>query len=337
MKKWTFFIALLVISILAIPGVFAGGQTEKGGAAAASKNAIKIGVASQTMKEAVYRDMKDAAMKKAEELGVYAEWQVCELDPEKEVEIVRNYITRGFNVIVIEPVNPATSTQMAEICAEAGVPIVDLEAIIVADTLPKVRITGDFKEIGRAQVREFLKDFGKGPANMVILSGTLGDNVAQDMTDGYKEVLAQNPQIKVIQQEWHKDWSRELAMNTMQNVLARGDKVDVVIANNDAMGVGAVRAADEAGVKDKIRFYAMDHDKDAVVEILNGAKYKTVDKTSYLQGERCIIAAVDIANGKTPTYDKVVDGIPTWYTPFNFVTPDDLSIAKNKFPDLFKQ
>lgn len=315
----------------------AGNAASAGDSSESAK--IKIGVVNQTLKEAVYRDMRDGALEKAKELGVMVEWQSCDLDAQKQVDIVNNYITRGFDVIVCEPVSPDASYAVADICGEAGIPLVDLEAVILTDNdayKPKVHITGDFRAIGRGQIEEFLKDFGNGPANMVILCGTLGDSVAQDLNDGYQDILKDNSQINVIQQEWHPNWDRQLAMNTVQNVLARGEKVDVIIANNDGMGVGAVRAAEEVGLQKDILFYAMDHDQDAVVEILAGAKYKTVDKTSHLQGARCVEAAVTIARGEEVPYDEIIDGIPTWYTPFSFVSADALDIAKEKFPELFQ-
>lgn len=308
------------------------------GAPEASSDAgeIKVAFNTQTLQEAVYRDMQKAAEAKAAELGVSMEWQTCDRDANKQIESLNNFITKGFKTIVIEPVDPETSIRLAELCAEAGVTMVDLEAIIKGPNKPAVRVTCDFREIGRAQAREFLKDWGTGPANMVIFCGTLGDDVAAEMYAGYEEVLKENPQITVVYQEWLNNWDRQLAMNAMQNVLAKGTKVDVVITNNDGMGVGAVRAAEEVGKNKDILFYSMDHDEDAVVEILNGVKYKTIDKTSELQGERALLSAYWIETGHELTYDKIVEDIPTWYTPFTIVSADNLEISKVKYPNLFK-
>jgi len=298
---------------------------------------IQIGIVSQSMKEQVYRDMKSGAEEKAKEQGATMEWQSCDLNAEKEMDIVNNYITQDFDVLVIEPVNPETSTPMMEAAAAAGIPVVDLEAELKGGDGPAVRVTCDFNAIGQSLAQRFIDDWGADkPANVVILNGTKTDDVAQQLQKGYHEVLDKNPQIKVVQEEWHNNWDRQLAMTTMQNVLARGDRVDAVISNNDGMCMGAVRAAEEAGLKDQILFYAMDHDKDAVQEMISGTKYTDIDKSSNLQGQRVVEAAVALAQGEEVQFDKEVDGIKTWYTPFRFTSWQDMSVSKLVYPDLFK-
>lgn len=297
---------------------------------------IKVGIASQSMKEQVYRDMQAGAEEKAEELGVKLEWQTCDYNAEKQVEIVNNYITQGFDIIVIEPVNPETSTPLMEAAQAADIPVVNLEAEVRGGAGAAVRVTCDFNAIGKANAQKFIDDWGADkPANVVILAGTKTDNVAQEIVKGYHEVFDKNPQITIVQEEWHNNWDRQMAMNTMQNVLARGDKVDAVISNNDGMCIGAVRAAEEAGLKDQILFYSMDHDKDAVQEMISGTKYTDIDKSSRLQGARLIEAAYALATGGEVQYDEEVNGIKTWYTPYRFTSWEDMSVSKEVYPDLF--
>jgi inositol transport system substrate-binding protein len=124
-------------------------------------------------------------------------------------------------------------------------------------------------------------------------------------------------------------------MNTVQNVLARGDRIDAVFSNNDAMGIGAVRAAEEAGLKNNILFYSMDHDEDAVQEMMTGTRYTVVDKSSRLQGQRLMEAAYAAAKGQEIVYDEIVHGIKTWYTPFRYSSYNDLSVSKEVYPHLF--
>ena len=333
-------IAMLVMVMLVVMLVGCGGsKTESTGTSGSGDKSgiIKIGIASQSMKEQVYRDMKAGAEAKAKELGVTVEWQSCDLNAEKEMEIINNYITQDFDVLVIEPVNPETSAPMMDAAAAAGIPVVDLEAELKGGDGPAVRVTCDFNAIGKANAQRFIDDWGKDkPANVVILNGTKTDNVAQEISKGYHEVFDANPQIKIVQEEWHNNWDRQLAMTTMQNVLARGDKVDAVISNNDGMCMGAVRAAEEAGLKGKILFYAMDHDKDAVQEMISGTKYTDIDKSSNLQGQRCVEAAVALAKGEEIQFDREVDGIKTWFTPFRFTSWQDMSVSKEVYPDLFQ-
>ncbi len=330
-------VVLLMVSLIGCGSSQNNNSEETQGDSVKPASKIKIGIASQSMKEQVYRDMKTGAEEKAEELGVQVEWQICDYNAEKEMEIINNYITQEFDVVAIEPVNPETSTPMMEVAKTAGIPVVNLEAEVMGGDGAAVRVTCDFNAIGKANAQRLIDDWGEDtPANVVILAGTKTDNVAQEIVKGYHEVFDQYPQIKIVQEEWHNNWDRQLAMNTMQNVLARGDKVDAVISNNDGMCIGAVRAAEEAGVKDQVLFYSMDHDKDAVQEMISGTKYTDIDKSSNLQGQRLVEAAYALATGEEVSYDKVVDGVKTWYTPYRFTTWQDMTVSKEVYPDLFK-
>lgn len=326
----------MVLAVFLMVTLFGCGAAETGKEGDAGDKTIKVGVASQWMKEQVYRDVQVGAEAKAKELGMDLEWQTCDGNAEKELEIVNNYITRDFDVLIIEPVNPETSTPMMEAAQAAGIPVINLEAEVRGGDGAVVRVTCDFEAIGAANAQRFLDKWGADkPANVVILAGTKTDDVAQAVTRGYHDVLDKNPQITIVQEEWHNNWDRQLAMNTMQNVLARGDKVDAVFSNNDGMGIGAVRAAEEAGVKDQILFFSMDHDKDAVQEMKAGTKYTTIDKSSHVSGERLMEAAYAIATGADVPYDEEVNGVKTWYTPFRFTSWEDLSVSKEVYPDMF--
>lgn len=330
-------IALTLVVLLMVSLIGCGAAQNNSDQGDSADQTIKIGIASQSMKEQVYRDMKAGAEAKAKELAVKVEWQACDYNAEKEMEIVNNYITQEFDVVVIEPVNPETSTPMMEAAAAAGIPVVNLEAELMGGDGPAVRVTCDFHAIGMANAQRFLDDWGAAkPANVVILAGTKTDNVAQEIVKGYHDVLDKNPQITIVQEEWHNNWDRQLAMNTMQNVLARGDKVDAVISNNDGMCMGAVRAAEEAGMKDKILFYSMDHDEDAVKEMMSGTKYTVIDKSSFLQGQRLVEAAYALATGGEVLYDEEVNGVKTWYTPYRFTSWQDMTVSKEVYPDLFE-
>jgi ABC-type sugar transport system substrate-binding protein len=322
------FLMILLATSIALMGC--AKKSEEG------QKTIQIGIVSQWMKEQFYRDMQAGAEAKAEELGIAVEWQVCDGDAQRELEIVNNYISRGFDVIAIEPVSPETSASMMEAAAAANIPVVDIEAELIGGDGPIVRVSANFRALGQEHAKTFLKDFGADkPINVVILAGYKTDFVAEELVRGNHDILDQYPNVKIIQETWHENWDRQLAMNTVQNVLARGDRIDGILANNDGMGIGAVRAAEEAGVKDNILFYGMDHDVDAVQEMKKGTKYKTMDKSAHLQGQRVVEAAYAVVRGEAVPYDEVVNGIKVWYTPFRYSSYDDLSVSKEVYPDLF--
>jgi ribose transport system substrate-binding protein len=159
-----------------------------------STETITVGIASQSLKEQVYRDMQVGVEEKAKELGAVVEWQICDYDPQRELEIVNNYITKGVDVLIIEAVNTETSTPMMEAAFDANIPVVALETELLGGSGPVVRITCNFRRIGQAQVEKFIEDWGEGkPANVVILAGTNTDFVAQEIVYGNHDILDNHP------------------------------------------------------------------------------------------------------------------------------------------------
>jgi len=131
----------MVLAVFLMVTLFGCGAAETGKEGDAGDQTIKVGVASQWMKEQVYRDVQVGAEAKAKELGISLEWQTCDGNAEKELEIVNNYITRDFDVLIIEPVNPETSTPMMEAAKAAGIPVINLEAEVKGGDGAAVRIT----------------------------------------------------------------------------------------------------------------------------------------------------------------------------------------------------
>jgi len=303
---------------------------------AGSDDKILIGVTSMTMKESVYQFMRDNAMKKAEELGATLMWQSCENDPQVQLNQVDDFIAQKVDVLVIEPARSDAAVQLVQHAKDAGIPVINLEALIRGiDT--ELRIVADSVKVGELQVTDFVEnEWDKKPANVVILSGTKGDEVAENITQGNLNIIEKYPELNVVMSQYHEAWDRALAMNTMQDALAKyNNNIQVVFANNDTMAHGAMKAAKDAGVTTKIVYYGADHDKDSVEAIMAGEPLKVVDKGAIEQGKRIAEAAVKLAKGEELPYDEVVDGIKVWYTPIELIHKDNLKLSKEKFPELF--
>lgn len=308
------------------------GQSSSG---SGGKDKVVIGVSNITMKESVYQFMKEGAETKAKELGAEVIWQSSELDPSTQHNQVQNFVAQGVDVIVIEPADPHAAKQQVALAKQAGIPVINLEGLIEG-AKTDLRIVGDSVKVGEMQAENFIKEWGDKPANVVILSGTKGDEVAESITKGNFNIINKHQNLKVVAHQYHTNWDKQLAMNTMENILVKyqGD-IQIVFANNDGMISGAMKAAENAGLKDKIIFYGADNDKDTVEAILKGDPVRTIDKGSVLQGERVIEGAVKLAIGEKPQNDKIVDDIPVWFTPITLVNKENLEPAKQKYPDLF--
>src|SRR6187551_3042689 len=78
------------------------------------------------------------------------------------------------------------------------------------------------------------------------MQGPLGGSGEINRGKGIDQVLAKNPNIKVLAKDT-ANWKRDEAVNKMKNwISAFGDKIDGVVSENDDMGLGALQALKEA-------------------------------------------------------------------------------------------
>ncbi len=308
---------------------------------------IVIGVTNMTMKESVYTFMKDAAMAKGEELGVEVTWQSCENDPAVQMQQVEDFIAAEVDVIAIEPARSDAAAQIVIKAKEAGIPVINFNALIMNEATDLWLVTENVKD-GEMQVQDFVDNVWDGePCNVMVISGTKGDQMCEDITQGCFNILDKYPDLKVIVHQYHENWDRQLAMNTTQDALVKYDNdIKAIFCNNDTMAHGCIQAAKDAGVDDKIWFYGSDHDRDSVVAIKEGANLKVVDLNSMLTGERIVEAGIALVKGESINGAVVVtqdenpdvmgDGQLTWFVPIALVSADDLSMSEVKYPDLFE-
>ena len=106
---------------------------------------------------------------------------------------------------------------------------------------------GDFVEEGRRMARWTVNYFNTtDEVNVVILEGTTGAAAATDRTKGINEVLANHPNFKVIASQTG-NFTRAEGQAVMESFLKAHDKIDVLLAENDDMALGAIDAIKAAG------------------------------------------------------------------------------------------
>ena len=172
---------------------------------------------------------------------------------ENQIKALRNFITQGVDVILFTGV---VSTGWEEVLKEVndeGIPL------ILVDRLPDcidqidyvAAFGGDFVEEGRRQVAwagEYLKAQGRGDekVNVVIMEGTTGASAQVGRTEGNLAAIKEYPNMTVVGQQ-SGNFTRAEGQALMESWLKSIDKIDVLIAQNDDMALGAIDAIKAAG------------------------------------------------------------------------------------------
>jgi inositol transport system substrate-binding protein len=87
------------------------------------------------------------------------------------------------------------------------------------------------------------------PGHVAMLLGTMGHEAQIKRTEGNKQVFVKKPNIKVVAEQEGR-WDRAKALQIVEDLLQAHPEINVIVANNDEMAIGALLAAKKAGKTD---------------------------------------------------------------------------------------
>ena len=173
---------------------------------------------------------------------------------ENQIKALRNFITQDVDYILFTGVVETGWDEVLAEVNEAEIPLILLDRMpSCADQIDYVAaFGGDFVEEGRRQVAwagEYLKSLGRDgeDVNVVIMEGTTGAGAQVGRTEGNLAALEDYPFLKVIAQQ-SGNFTRAEGQAVMESWLKSLDKIDVLIAQNDDMALGAIDAIRAAGL-----------------------------------------------------------------------------------------
>jgi ribose transport system substrate-binding protein len=163
--------------------------------------------------------------------------------PEKQTADIEDMMVKGVDALVILATQSAPMTPVAKRAHEKGIFIVNVDRGFL-EPVADIFLEGDNKAFGRKSAEFVAKKMG-GKGNLVILTG-IPCTVDSDRVNAAKEVFAQYPDIKILDQQ-PADWNREKGLSVMENMLTKHRKIDAVWAQDDDIMMGAIQAIREAG------------------------------------------------------------------------------------------
>jgi len=114
--------------------------------------------------------------------------------------------------------------------------------------------------------------------------------------------------IKVVGKQWVKDWSPSEAMAIVENALtANNNKIDAIVASNDATAGGAIQALASQKLSGKVPVSGQDADLAAVRRVIAGSQQMTVYKPLKLIATEAAKLAVQLVRNEKPAFNAQYD------------------------------
>ena len=171
---------------------------------------------------------------------------------ENQITALRNFITQNVDYILFTGVVTSGWDEVLKEVNEAEIPLILLDRIPdCADKIDYVAaFGGDFPLEGRRQVQwagEYLKSLGRTEnIKVAIMEGTTGADAQVGRTEGNLAALKDYPFMEVVAQQTG-NFTRAEGQALMETWLKSIDQIDVLIAQNDDMALGAIDAIKGAG------------------------------------------------------------------------------------------
>ena len=285
-------------------------------ALASGASAVTIGVTMDKFDDNFLTSVRNAIDAEAKANGIAVQAEDANDDTGKQISQIQNFIAQKVDAIIVNPVDTSATPKMTELAVAAKIPLVYVNRKPEDKTLPPgVAFVGSNEKVSGKLEGEELVSCMKGKGNIVIMEGQLSNNAALDRTADIEEVVAANPDIKIVEKQT-AEWDRNKALDLMNNWITTGTKIAGVAANNDEMAIGAILALKQAGVDPKTMCIGgIDATADGLAEVANGNLYVTVFQNSKGQGKGAVDTAMALIKGdKVPSFVDV---------PFEKVTKDN--------------
>ena len=237
-----------------------------------------------------------------EDAGIELKFSDAQQKQENQIKAIRSYIQQGVDYIAFSPVVETGWDAVLNEAKAAGIPVVLTDrAVDSKDTsLYQSFLGSDFIEEGKKAGDWLVQQYqgNSAPVAIVQLEGTTGSAPAIDRTKGFAEAIAANPNMKVVATQTG-DFTRSGGKQVMEAFLKSQPQIDVVYAQNDDMGLGAIEAIQAAGKVpgQDIKIITVDAVKDGMQALADG-KINYIVECNPLLGEQLMDLAKKVKAGE---------------------------------------
>ncbi|HEY0210524.1 D-xylose ABC transporter substrate-binding protein [Acerihabitans sp.] len=262
---------------------------------------IKIGMAVDDLRLERWQKDRDIFVDKAKSLGADVFVQSSNGNEETQMSQIENMINRGVDVLVIIPYNGQVLSNVIAEAKREGIKVLAYDRMINnADV--DFYISFDNEKVGQLQAQSLVKRVPQG--NYFLMGGSPVDNNAKMFRAGQMAVLKpliDSGKIKIVGDQWADGWLPENALKIMENALtANNNKIDAVVASNDATAGGAIQALAAQGLAGKVAISGQDADLAGIQRINQGTQTMTVYKPIKQLASTAAEIAVQLGNGEKP-------------------------------------
>ncbi|MFD4598086.1 substrate-binding domain-containing protein [Streptomyces sp. NPDC058464] len=273
----------------------------------------KIGLSLSTLNNPFFVQIRAGAQAEAKKLGVDLTVTDAQNDASQQANQLQNFTSSGLGAIIVNPVDSDAASNSVKAADKAGIPVVAVDRGVNNATTATL-VASDNVAGGELAAKTIAEKLG-GQGKIVILQGQAGTSAARERAQGFADGLKAYPGIQVVAQQ-PADFDRTKGLDVMSNLLQAHPDVQGVIAANDEMALGAIKAlGSKAG--SSVSVVGFDGTPDGLTAVKNGTLYASVAQQPSQLGRIAVDNALKaVKDQKIPSAIKV---------PVKVVTKDNVA------------
>ncbi len=230
------------------------------------------------------------------------------LDQKSQIDAFTSFVDEDVDVILLSATESSGWEAALKRAKEAEIPVILLDRGIEPENteLYVTRVAPDNVVLAKDVADWAVKAFPQG-ANYFTLEGPAGVGVVNERNKGWDSVISSHPDFKKVGAQT-ANWSTDEAKSVFETALkANKNNIQLVFAQNDEMGLGAIQAVQDAGLtpgKD-VKIATIDGTKGAL-EALSKGQLSYVHECNPLFGKTALEVVNKVLKGDmVPSYIAV--------------------------------
>lgn len=293
---------------------------------------VEVGFLIHAFDKERWENDRDYLVEDVQELGGTVKVMNAENDADKQLAQAKELLANGVDVLVVVPVDQFAAAAIVEAAHAQNVKVISYDRLIKNCKLDYY-VSTDNVEIGSLQASYLTTIQPKG--KYALIGGAMSDNNSQLLYLGQRNVLqplVEKGDIEIIYNEFTNAWEENEGYEHGKILLETYPDVDAIIAGNDELAMGVLRAIKETGMEHKILLAGMDADLRNLREIVAGHQTCTVYKPYEKLAATTAELAMKLAHNEDgeKTYQTVSNGemlVPTVFHNGMIVNKENLELT----------
>ncbi|GHD17022.1 transporter [Streptomyces violarus] len=254
----------------------------------------KMGLSLSTLNNPFFVQIRAGAQAEAKKLGVDLTVTDAQNDASQQANQLQNFTSSGLGAIIVNPVDSDAASNSVKAADKAKIPVIAVDRV-VNNAKTATLVASDNVAGGELAAKSIAEKLG-GKGKIVILQGQAGTSAARERAQGFANGLKAYPGIQVVAQQ-PADFDRTKGLDVMSNLLQAHPDVQGVIAANDEMALGAVKALGSKAGK-SVSVVGFDGTPDGLKAVEGGTLYASVAQQPSQLGKIAVDNALRALQGK---------------------------------------